>query len=144
MKIRIYYDNIKYRIRRTGELKKFLEKVIKGENFIPGDLIFILTGEESMLEINRKFLNHDYHTDVISFKWSEDKIIDGEVYLGFETICRNASLYGTGIREELIRVMIHGTLHLCGYKDSNIREKEVMRREEDKWLKKAESGELWN
>ena len=126
MKIRIYYDNIKYRIRRTGELKKFLEKVIKGENYIPGDLIFILTGEESMLEINRKFLNHDYDTDVISFNWSEAGRINGEIYLGFETICRNASLYGTGIREELIRVMIHGTLHLCGYKDENRVDKEKM------------------
>ena len=126
MKIRIYYDNIKYRIRRTGELKKFLEKVIKGENYIPGDLIFILTGEESMLEINRKFLNHDYDTDVISFNWSEAGRINGEIYLGFETICRNASLYGTGIREELIRVIIHGTLHLCGYKDENRADKEKM------------------
>jgi rRNA maturation RNase YbeY len=126
LKIRIYYDNIKYRIRRTGELKKFLEKVIKGENYIPGDLIFILTGEESMLEINRKFLNHDYDTDVISFNWSEAGRINGEIYLGFETICRNASLYGAGIREELIRVMIHGTLHLCGYKDENRVDKEKM------------------
>ena len=126
MKISIYYDKIKYRVRRTGELKKFLEKVITGENYIPGDLIFILTGDESMLEMNRKFLNHDYHTDVISFKWSEDKIIDGEVYLGFETICRNATLYGTGISEELIRVIIHGTLHLCGYTDENRTDREKM------------------
>ena len=126
MKISIYYDKIKYRIRRTGELKKFLEKVITGENYIPGDLIFILTGDESMLEMNRKFLNHDYHTDVICFDWSEAGRINGEIYLGFETICRNASLYGTGVREELIRVMIHGTLHLCGYKDEYSADREKM------------------
>jgi len=135
LKIRIYYDNIKYRIRRTGELKKFLEKVIKGENYIPGDLIFILTGEESMLEINRKFLNHDYDTDVISFNWSEAGRINGEIYLGFETICRNASLYGTVIREELIRVMIHGTLHLCGYKDEKRVDKETMFAKQEMLLK---------
>lgn len=126
MKIRIYYDKIKYRIRRTGELKKFLEKVIKGENYIPGDLIFILTGDESMLEMNRKFLNHDYHTDVISFDMSEEGRVNGEIFLGFETICRNALLYGTGVREELIRVMIHGTLHLCGYKDESRADREKM------------------
>lgn len=135
MKIRIYYDKIKYRIRRTGELKKFLEKVITGENKIPGDLIFILTNDESILEINRKFLNHDYTTDVISFKWSEGKIIDGEVYLGFETICRNAALYEKGVKEELIRVMIHGTLHLCGYMDENTADREIMFRLQEKLLK---------
>jgi len=126
LKIRIYYDNIKYRIRRTGELKEFLEKVIKGENYIPGDLIFILTGDESMLEMNRKFLNHDWHTDVISFDWSEEGRANGEVYLGFETICRNAGSLGIRVREELIRVMIHGTLHLCGYNDENRADREKM------------------
>jgi rRNA maturation RNase YbeY len=134
LKIRIYYDNIKYRIRRTGELKKFLEKVITGENSIPGDLIFILTGDESMLEMNRKFLNHDYHTDVICFDWSEAGRINGEIYLGFETICRNASLYGTGVREELIRVMIHGTLHLCGYNDEYSADREKMFGRQEKLL----------
>ena len=134
MKISIYYDKIKYRIRRTGELKKFLEKVITGENSIPGDLIFILTGDESMLEMNRKFLNHDYHTDVICFDWSEAGRINGEIYLGFETICRNASLYGTGVREELIRVMIHGTLHLCGYNDEYSADREKMFGRQEKLL----------
>ena len=135
MKIRIYYDNIKYRIRRTGELKKFLEKVIKGENYIPGDLIFILTGEELMLEINRKFLNHDYDTDVISFNWSEAGRINGEIYLGFETICRNAGLLRIRVREELMRVMIHGTLHLCGYNDESRADREKMFGMQEKLLR---------
>lgn len=140
MKIRFYYDKIKYRIRRTGELKKFLEKVITGENKIPGDLIFILTNDESIQEINRKFLNHDYNTDVISFKMSEGRIIDGEVYLGFETIGRNATQYGIGVREELVRVIIHGTLHLCGYEDGNPADREKMFKVQEKLLKGYISG----
>lgn len=126
MRIRFYYDKIKYRIRKSGELKKFLGKVITGENKIPGDLIFILTDDESMLEINRKFLNHNYYTDVISFNLSDEGIVEGEIYLGFETIRRNAELYETGVREELVRVIIHGTLHLCGYLDGNEIEKKKM------------------
>jgi len=135
LKIRFYYDKIKYRIHKTGKLKKFLGKVITGENKIPGDLIFILTGDESMLEINRKFLNHDYHTDVISFDLSEAGKVQGEIYLGFETICRNAALYGNRVKEELIRVMIHGTLHLCGYLDGNEKEKEEMFTRQEQLLK---------
>jgi len=116
-------------------LKEFLEKVIKGENYIPGDLIFILTGDESMLEMNRKFLHHDWHTDVISFDWSEEGRANGEVYLGFETICRNAGSLGIRVREELIRVMIHGTLHLCGYNDENRADREKMFGMQEKLLR---------
>ena len=135
MKIRFYYDKIKYRIRRSGELKKFLEKVITGENKIPGDLIFILSGNEAMLEMNRKFMNHDYHTDVISFGASKEGKIQGEIYLGFETICRNAVLYGIGRKEELVRVMIHGILHLCGYTDGNEKERVKMFKRQEQLLK---------
>jgi len=135
LKIRFYYDKVKYRIRKTGEIKRFLEKVIRGENQIPGDLIFILTSDESMLEINRKFLNHDYHTDVISFDWSKLGKVQGEIYLGFDTISRNASMYGVRVREELVRVMIHGTLHLCGYLDGNEKERENMLSIQEKHLK---------
>ena len=67
MSIRIYYDQIKYRIRKAAEIKGFLEKVITDENKRPGDLVFILTNDETVLEINRKFLKHDYYTDVIIF-----------------------------------------------------------------------------
>lgn len=135
MKIRFYYDKIKYRIRNSGELKKFLEKVITGENKIPGDLIFILSGKEAMLEINRKFLNHDYHTDVISFDSSKEGKVHGEIYMGFETISRNAVLYGIGRKDELVRVMIHGTLHLCGYTDGNDKEREKMFKRQEQLLK---------
>lgn len=140
MKIRFYYEKIKYRIRKTEELKIFLGKVITGENKIPGDLIFILTGDETMLEINRKFLNHDYHTDVISFDLSEAGEVQGEIYLGFETICRNAALYGNGIKEELLRVMIHGTLHLCGYLDGSETEREEMFTRQEQLVKEYMKG----
>lgn len=126
MSIKIYYDQIKYRIHKTGEIKRFLEKVIADENKTPGDLIFIFTNDENILDLNRKYMKHDYYTDVISFNYSEKNTVNGEIYISLDTIKRNAILYQATIREELMRVIIHGLLHLCGYRDENAREKEKM------------------
>jgi rRNA maturation RNase YbeY len=126
LSIKIYYDQIKYRIQKTGEIKRFLEKVITEEKKTPGDLVFILTSDEKVLEINRKFLKHDYYTDVISFDYSAEEAVNGEIYLSIDTIKRNAVNYKSGIKEELLRVMIHGVLHLCGYRDEDVKGKEKM------------------
>lgn len=137
MKIRIYYDNVAYRLKDSKICLKLIQRVIRSEKRIPGDLSFILTTDEKLIEINREFLDHDYYTDVIAFNNNKGKIVSGEVYISIETVKRNAHNYKVSLAMELLRVMIHGTLHLCGYTDSNLREKEVMRREEDKWLDKV-------
>lgn len=126
MSIKIYYDKIKFRIHKTEEIKKFLEKVITDERKIPGDLKFIFTDDETEKEINRKFLRHDYYTDVISFDYSDRNKINGEIYISIETLKRNAIIYNAGMKEELLRVMIHGVLHLCGYNDDDKKSKEIM------------------
>lgn len=126
MSIKIYYDKIKFRIHKTGEIKKFLEKVITDERKIPGDLKFIFTDDETEMKINRKFLGHNYYTDVISFDYSDGNKINGEIYISIETLKRNAIIYNAGLKEELLRVMIHGVLHLCGYNDDDKKSKEIM------------------
>ncbi len=135
MSVKIYYDQIKYRIHKTKEIKRFLEKVITDENKTPGDLVFILTCDERMVEINRKFLKHDYYTDVITFDYSEEGTVNGEVYMSIDTIRRNARSYNSGIKEELFRVMIHGVLHLCGYRDEKKEDKKIMFSRQEEKLK---------
>jgi probable rRNA maturation factor len=126
LSIKINYDRIKLRIHRTGEIKTFLEKVIRDEKKVPGDLKFIFTDDVTELDINRKFLSHDYYTDVIAFDYSDGNIVNGEIYISAETVRRNANIYKTTVREELLRVMLHGILHLCGYNDKAKRNKDVM------------------
>ncbi len=126
MSIKIYYDKIKFRIHRTGEIKKFLEKVITEEKRIPGDLKFIFTNDVALQEINEEFLKHKYYTDIISFDYSDRDVINGELYISAEALRRNAIIYKAGIREELLRVMIHGVLHLCGYDDNTRRNRDLM------------------
>ncbi len=126
MSIKIYYDKIKFRIHKTGEIKKFLEKVITDDRKVPGDLKFIFTDDKTELEINKQFLRHNYYTDVISFDYSEGNKVNGEIYISAETLKNNSLIYSTGLKEELLRVMIHGVLHLCGYNDNSKESKELM------------------
>jgi len=118
LNIRIYYENVKFRIRKTREIKELLYKVIREENMVPGDLLFILADDTTVLEVNREFLKHDYYNDVISFNNSVGDTVNGEIYISIDTVKRNAREYGCRIIEETVRVMIHGVLHLCGYEDT--------------------------
>lgn len=126
MSIRIYYDQIKFRIRKLKEIKRFLDKVIRDEGRVPGDLLFILSDDDSVLNINREFLKHDSYTDVIAFDDSVGEIVSGEIYISIDTVRKNAREYGCSIMEETVRVMIHGLLHLCGYDDIKEKDRKIM------------------
>ena len=134
MSIKIYYDKVKFRIHKTGEIKKFLEKVISDERKTTGDLKFIFTNDETELDINRKFLGHDYYTDIISFDYSAGNVVDGEIYISIDALKRNASKYNVSTYEEVVRVMIHGILHLCGYRDEDKQRKDNMFGRQEKLL----------
>lgn len=134
MKIKVFYDDIKYRIRNVNKVKELVIKVIRNEGKIPGDLNFILTGDINIRKINREFLKHDNFTDVIAFDYGISQIVSGEIYISKDSVKRNSINYKVSFKEELLRVMVHGTLHLCGYRDKTIKEKEFMHSLEDSWI----------
>lgn len=136
MKVKVYYDGINYRIRRSADLMIMLEKVIREENKVPGDLNYIITTDEELVKINREFLGRDYYTDVISFDGTSCSETGGEIYISLDTVRRNSIEFNVSLEEELVRVMIHGLLHLCGYRDDNITEKKVMNSREEYYLRK--------
>ena len=135
MSIRFVNDQIKYRIQEKAVIRKFLEKVIAEEKRTPGDLLFILTTDEIVLDINKKFLGHDYFTDVISFDNSSGNIVNGEIYISIDTVKRNALIYKTCLNNELLRVIIHGVLHLCGYRDRSKKDRDFMFDRQEELLK---------
>jgi rRNA maturation RNase YbeY len=136
LKIRIFYDLSAYKLKSGKKILRLIKKVIRNENKIPGDLNFIFTTDKELIKLNKEFLKHNYFTDVIAFENNDGKIINGEVYLSIDTVKRNANNYKVSLKEEVIRVMIHGTLHLCGYKDKKKNVKDEMTEIENKWLRK--------
>ena len=134
MSIRVFYDDSNFRIKGWKKTRSLIEKVISFEGKSTGDLNFILTTDKILKEINSEFLKHYYNTDVISFNYGDENCITGEVYISIETVKINAKNYKVSYSNELLRVMIHGVLHLCGHNDESASEKIEMRKREDFWL----------
>jgi len=111
-----------------------LVNVIEEEGFNLGDVTVILVTDGYLLEMNQKHLDHDYYTDIITFDYSEANIISGDLFISVDRVRENAETYQTDFLTELNRVMIHGTLHLCGYKDKTEEEERLMRSLENKYL----------
>jgi len=116
------------------DVSKWLTECILNENFEEGDLNFIFCEDGYLLEKNLKFLKHNTLTDVISFDYSVGKIISGDVFISIDRILENAKYFNVCFSDELHRVMVHGLLHFCGYKDKNDDEKIEMRSKEDYYL----------
>lgn len=135
MNIKIFYDNVNFRLKESKKIRILIEKIIRKEGKDSENLLFIFTGNRKILEINKEFLNHNWFTDVIAFDYSDKKNnIIGEVYISIETVRLNADNYKVSLKSEVLRVIIHGTLHLCGYEDDNERSKKIMRKKEDLWI----------
>lgn len=117
-------------------LKLFINKQVRKEGLVINDLQYVFCSDKYLLDINRQFLDHDFYTDIISFDLSEEKgQLVAEVYISIDRVKDNAKQLRTTIKEELLRVIFHGALHFCGYKDKKPKEAELMRSMENKWLK---------
>jgi rRNA maturation RNase YbeY len=117
-------------------LKSFLEKQMKKEGIRIECLQYVFCSDKYLLGINKQFLNHDYYTDIISFDLSEVKgELIGDIYISVDRVKENAKLVKTTQSNELLRVIFHGALHFCGYKDKKPADAKLMRSMEDKWLK---------
>ena len=132
---KIYYKDVKFRLRKTKDLKDWIIKVIRSEAMEPGDLSFIFVSDEEIRDINREFLKHNFTTDVIAFDYREGKIINGEIYMSIDTIRENAKIYRNKLINEVKRVMVHGVLHIIGYDDKEEVMKKEMKKREDLYLK---------
>ena len=123
-------------LRDRTRLKLFVENLFKREKKKLNNLSYIFCSDEHLLTVNREFLQHDFYTDVITFDLSADsQSTEGEVYISIDRIKDNAQKEGVSFKEELHRVIFHGALHLCGYKDKNKVDCLIMRKMEDKYLK---------
>lgn len=134
MGIEFYYDDGVELFFDEEKIKYWILKVIEKENKKLGDIIYEFTTDQNILEVNTKFLNHNYYTDIITFDECFVNIINGNIFISVDTVKANALDLGVSFLLELYRVIIHGVMHLCGYKDSSDDEKNVMRNKEDTYI----------
>lgn len=123
-------------LRSRTELKTFINKQCLKEGVHIETLQYVFCSDTFLLDINKRFLNHNFYTDIISFDLSEQKgRLIGDVYISIDRVKENAKTEGNLYTHELLRVIFHGALHFCGYKDKKPADQKTMRSMEDKWLK---------
>ncbi len=116
------------------EVTAWIERVASEHSRRVGDINFIFVDDETILQINREFVHHDYYTDHIGFDYCEADFLSGDIYISVDTVRTNAEKFGCTYDQELHRVIIHGVLHLCGIEDKSPQDRMVMEAEEDKAL----------
>ncbi len=136
MAIFFFCQDTRVSLQERKRLKGFISELFKSHEKELGSLTYVFCSDKYLLDINRKFLKHDYYTDIITFDLSPtQKIVEGEIYISADRVRANARELGVSLKEELHRVMFHGALHLCGYADKKVKDKKKMRLEEDRNLR---------
>ena len=129
-----FYSETDFNIEDTKALSRWISEIILNENHELGDLTYVFCDDAYLHKLNLQFLNHDTLTDIISFDNSLGKQIHGEIYISVERVKENAGTYQVAFLEELHRVIIHGVLHFCGYKDKTEKQQETMSCKENEAL----------
>ncbi|MDL2243601.1 rRNA maturation RNase YbeY [Bacteroidales bacterium OttesenSCG-928-J19] len=124
---------------KRREMTRWIKTVAEKHGKQAGDISYIFCSDEYILEINKQYLEHDYYTDIITFDYSEGKVISGDLFISLDTVQTNSQQFGTEYNNELMRVIIHGVLHLCGFKDKTPEEEKAMREYENQALVMIES-----
>lgn len=134
MKIAFHYDVDKFRLRDVKVIRKVIGKIISDAGMKGGKIDVVMTCDRKLYEINKEFLGHDYFTDIITFNYNENKLVNGELYISVDRVKENAKKYSVTLRAELRRVIFHGFLHLCGYDDNTDMQQKKMEEMEDVYL----------
>jgi rRNA maturation RNase YbeY len=127
----LFFSETKFKLSQKRPIKKWLGEITKQENKKIGEVSIIFYNDEQLLALNKQYLNHDTFTDIITFDYSEEGFLHGDIYISIERVKENAKQFNCTFEEELRRVMVHGVLHLCGYKDKKNVDKQMMKQKEE-------------
>lgn len=133
-KVYFFFECRNFSLKKRTVLKKYIESIFLNEKKKLATINYVFVSDKRLLEINQQFLQHDYYTDIITFNLSEDRFIKADIYISIDRVKQNSGILGVSFKSEIHRVIFHGILHLCGYKDKSRSEKAKMREKENKYL----------
>lgn len=136
MAIRFSCVDVPEQINYKRKVSTWIKQSVAEETKSIGDISIILCSDDYILETNRQYLQHDYFTDIITFDYSENENLSGDLLISIHTVKNNSTTYEVSFHDELRRVIIHGVLHLCGYKDKSKKDAKLMREKENYYLAK--------
>ena len=135
--IRFFKEDVRFRLLKQKELSKWITSAAISHRFKIKEINYIFCSDKYLLNLNKKFLKHNFYTDIITFdNSSEKKTISGDIFISYESVKTNSKKFNSSLKDELHRVMIHGVLHLIGFKDKTPEDQKAMRKAEDEWLAK--------
>lgn len=134
MRINYHTQDCTYKLKDKRKISNTLKYLIKNEGFSLGEVNVIICSDQYLLQINNQYLNHNYFTDVITFDYREEDLVSGDLFISYQTVEDNALQFDQQAVTEMIRVIIHGVLHLCSYGDKSDSEAVVMRQKENEYL----------
>ena len=129
-----YADVPTISLRKKKEIQSFVIHIFKNEKKDLNQINYVFCTDEYLLDVNKSFLQHDYYTDIITFDLSEGSGTIGEIYISVDRVKENSRMLQNDFRNEMLRVIFHGALHLCGYKDKKKSEITIMREKEEHYL----------
>lgn len=129
-----YFSKNDFILKNKLKRKKWLKETIENEGFRLGNINYIFCSDEQLLDINIQYLNHDYYTDIITFDYKENHIISGDIFISTDRIKENAIINNEEFDDELNRVLVHGILHIIGYKDKMDEDIKLMREKENTYI----------
>jgi rRNA maturation RNase YbeY len=132
-KVQFFFE-VPANLKQRGLVKSFIESLFKKENKDLDRLVYVFTTDKKLLNLNKEYLNHDYYTDILTFDLSEDSKIKGEIYISVDRVRENALSLRVTLKNELLRVILHGALHLCGYTDKTSEQERKIRSREEYYL----------
>ena len=130
-----FHSEVEFRLADLDKYSDWVSRVLSSEGRLGLTIAYIFCSDDYLLSMNRKHLNHDTLTDIITFDYGEGREVAGDIFISVDRVQENAQTYGVPFLNELHRVMSHGLLHLCGYDDKSDKEKNVMRTKEEEKMK---------
>lgn len=133
MELTFHSEEIDFELKNAPKIEQWLKKVIKNEHWILAEVTYIFCSDAYLYQMNMEHLQHDTYTDVITFQYNEE-LVEGDIFISVERTNENARTFGVASDHELHRVMVHGLLHLMGYKDKEPSDKKLMTEKENEYL----------